>query len=288
MLLIPMVEKDFDNISIQRDFEHEVERSLRQIENATVTTLRRLRYGSRNFPLLLVQYPAVLNKENPTVFLSGGMHAGNEPAGVYAAMEFLKEEAKDFGDRLNLCVFPCVNPSGFEAATRFTMNDVDLNREFGKESRQPEIRALEEWLRYFPHRFRLVMDLHENDPSEPVDQAGDTAEVNPRAVYLYEWQCDIERRIGRRLIDAVLRLAPMCHEPTIEEDINDRGVIAYPEACHNPKFSGSLDAYVMKQHYTDHFLSTETPTIWPMEKRIAVHKMCVRTALAHCLKPSVE
>ena len=284
--LRPPMTKDMDDISIQRDFEYEVERPLKEINGAVVTTLRRLRYGSHNYPLLLVQYPAVFDADNPTVLLTAGMHAGNEPAGVYAVMKFLEKETEHFADRLNMCFLPCMNPSGFEAGTRLTMNGVDLNREFGKASRQPEIRALEEWLKYFPRQFRLVMDLHENDPDEPVDHKG-PAEENPKAVYLYEWTRDDKQRIGRQLIDTILRIAPVCLLPTIEKDVNDRGVIAYPEARLNECFDNSFDAYVM-QHCTDHFISPETPTVWPLSKRIAVHKMFLRTALAQCLESPVE
>lgn len=269
--------KDSDNIPIRRSYDREVARPLSEVKGGIVSTLRRLRYGSRNYPLLSVQYPAAFAPTHPTVLLSGGVH-GDEPAGVHAIIEFLAQEVEQYADRLNLCLLPCMNPSGFEADTRFAMNGTDLNRSFGIGSAQPEITVIEEWLSYHAHRFRLHLDLHENNPEAPIE-AGEEGEENPRACYLYEYMCDHRRRIGRRLIDALPYGAPVCLLPTVEKEENDRGVIAYPEACRNAKFVlGPLDTYV-SQHWTDHTIVTETPITWSMEKRIAVQRLWLRCAL---------
>ena len=261
--------RDYDDIPIRRSYDREVVGPLTRVQGGNVTTLRRLRYGSHNYPLLLVQYPAAFVHTHPTVLISGGVHAGDEEGGVYAIIGFLEEEVRQYADRLNLCLLPCVNPSGFEAGTRLTMNGVDLNRSFGIGSAQPEVAAIEEWLIYHAHQFRLMLDLHENSPEAPDD---------PRACYLYEDMGDRERRIGRRLIDALPCWAPVCLLPTIEKEENDRGVIAYPEARRNEKFVAAFDTYV-SQHWTDHTIVTETPTIWSMEKRIAIQRLWLRRAL---------
>lgn len=269
--------KDYDDIPIVRSYDREVVSPLSRLQGEGVTTLRRLRYRSHNYPLLSVQYPAVFSPTHPTVLLTGGVH-GDELAGVHAIVDFLEQEAEQYADRLNLCLLPCVNPSGFEADSRFTMNGVDLNRSFGVGSAQSEIAAIEEWLTYHEHQFRLHLDLHENNPEAPMEE-GEEEEENPRACYLYEYMCDHRRRIGRRLIDALPYGAPVCLLPTIEKEENDRGVIAYPEACRNAKFLlGPLDTYV-SQHWTDHTIVTETPTTWSVEKRIAVQRLWLRCAL---------
>ena len=276
LMMHETVAQDYDDIPIRRSYEREVMQPMKGVKGGTVTELRRLRYGSHNYPLFSVQYPALFDPTHPSVLLLGGVH-GDEPAGVHAIIDFLGEEVRQYADRLNVCLLPCVNPSGFEADARFSMNGVDLNRAFGMQSAQPEIRAIEEWLAYRAHRFLLTLDLHENNPEAPDEDLD--GEENPRACYLYEWTNDRERRIGRHLIEALPYGAPVCLLPTIEKDTNDRGVIAYPEACHNPKFvEGPLDAYLVK-HWTDHAVTTETPAIWSMERRIDVQRLWLRCAL---------
>lgn len=268
---------DYDAIPIRRSYERAVTGPLACLDGAEVTLLRRLRYGSRNYPLFFAQYPAASSSAHPTVLLSAGVH-GDEPAGVYAVMDFLEQEVWRYADRARLCIFPCANPSGFEADTRCTMNGVDLNRSFGVGSTQPEVVAIEEWLRETAGPFCLHVDLHENNPAALVEDAAEDGEY-PRACYLYEWMHDQRRRIGRRLIDALPYWAPVCLLPTIEQEENNRGVIAYPEALRNAKYArGPLDALAM-QHWTDHTIVTETPAIWSMEKRIAVQRLWIKRAL---------
>lgn len=262
--------RNYDDIPIRRSYEREVVSPLSRLRRGEVTTLRRICYGSHNYPFLSVQYPAVFSPVRPTVLLSGGVH-GDESAGVYAVLGFLEDGIQEYRRRCNFAFLPCVNPSGFEADTRFTMNGTDLNRAFGKGNAQPEVSVIEEWLSYHKHLFRLHLDLHENNPEAPDD---------PRACYLYEYMCDNRRRIGRQLIDALPYSAPVCLVPKIEGETNDCGVIAYPEAFCNAEFTvGPLDTYVLSQRLTDHTIVTETPTIWSMEKRIAVQRLWLRRAL---------
>jgi hypothetical protein len=53
-----------------------------------------------------------------------------------------------------------------------------------------------------------------------------------------------------------------------------------------PEFNGTLDWYLVKNGYTDHFLATETPTAWPLKRRIAVQKKALVLALDHLKKGS--
>ncbi|MBI2524012.1 M14 family metallocarboxypeptidase [Candidatus Peregrinibacteria bacterium] len=274
--------KDYDAIPIRRSYDREVVRRLAKWHNATYANafeeLGKVVYGSHTYTLPMLYRPQLSRSRNkgPTVMLSAGVH-GDEPAGVYALLDFLHNGMREYGDRCNFVVFPCVNPSGFEAGMHCTMNGVDLNRSFGVGSAQPEVAAIEEWLNDYGYRFRLHLDLHENNPDSPVEK-GEEEKENPRACYLYEDMVDRERRIGRQLIDALPSGVPVCCLPTIEKEENDRGVIVYPEARCNGKFVAAFDTYV-SQHWTDHSIVTETPTIWSMEKRIAVQRLWLRKAL---------
>jgi predicted deacylase len=97
--------------------------------------------------------------------LFGGVH-GDEPAGSLALMQFLEklaaEPARAAG--YELFAYPWVNPTGAEDATRENRAGMDLNREFWRESKQPEVKAIEAELR--AQRFQGLITLHADDTCE--------------------------------------------------------------------------------------------------------------------------
>src|SRR5207302_6550772 len=68
------------------------------------------------------------------------------------------------GRAYHLHFYPLVNPSGFEDRTRLSRAGCDLNREFWRDSAQPEVRILEEEIRR--QRFDGMISLHSDDTSE--------------------------------------------------------------------------------------------------------------------------
>jgi murein peptide amidase A len=94
-----------------------------------------------------------------------GVH-GDEPAGCAALVEFLAvlaaEPARAAG--YDLFVYPVVNPTGCEDATRTNRAGKDLNREFWRCSSQPEVQIIERELR--AHVFAGLITLHADDTSE--------------------------------------------------------------------------------------------------------------------------
>ncbi len=91
---------------------------------------------------------------------------GDEPEGalaltrLVAALEKNPELAKGYC----LLLYPVCNPTGFEDNTRHSRNGRDLNREFWKESTEPEVRLLETeiWL----HAFDGIITLHADNTSD--------------------------------------------------------------------------------------------------------------------------
>ncbi len=91
---------------------------------------------------------------------------GDEPEGalaltrLVAALEKNPELAKGYC----LFIYPVCNPTGFEDNTRHSRSGKDLNREFWKDSREPEVRLLETeiWL----HAFDGIITLHADDTSD--------------------------------------------------------------------------------------------------------------------------
>jgi hypothetical protein len=216
------------------------------------------------------------------VLISGGVH-GNERGGVYAALEFLADVQRELNDVLQFVVFPCVNPSGFEADTLESASGANLNRHFGIASTEQEVRAIEQWLRVHVQRLRMTFDLHEVRP----DYVGEgfAERDNPHAAYLYETVTDNSNRIGRLMINALPSSRPVCDWPTIYNDVNQAGVISYPEACHNSIYAKgtSFDSF-LSRCYTGHSFTLETPTDWLLGDRVDTHLRFLKVALRHAMK----
>jgi hypothetical protein len=96
-----------------------------------------------------------------------GIH-GDEPTSSFALLRFVQSlEAKPAIAR-GYCLFlyPVCNPTGFEDNTRHNRDGKDLNREFWRNSRQPEVRLLESEL--LSHAFNGIISLHTDDTSDGV------------------------------------------------------------------------------------------------------------------------
>lgn len=93
-----------------------------------------------------------------------GLH-GDEPEGVLAALELLRRCAREpeLAEGYCLHVYPLCNPSGLAAGTRESASGKDLNREFWRNSSEPEVRILEAELR--AHRLHGLIALHTDDTS---------------------------------------------------------------------------------------------------------------------------
>jgi Succinylglutamate desuccinylase / Aspartoacylase family len=108
--------------------------------------------GSGTYPLLSASTPGAR-----TVIITGGFH-GDEKAGPLTLLEHTPEivayaRARDVGLRL----FPCINPSGFEAHTRYNLSGERPNNDFLEYEVEPgqwrgELRAGEAHLSYKPSR----------------------------------------------------------------------------------------------------------------------------------------
>jgi hypothetical protein len=96
--------------------------------------------------------------------LFAGIH-GDEPEGVHALIRFISFLESEPESAAGYCLFlyPICNPSGFEARTRCSRAGKDLNREFWRGSREPEVRLLESEL--VAHAFDGLIALHTDDTS---------------------------------------------------------------------------------------------------------------------------
>ena len=94
-----------------------------------------------------------------------GIH-GDEPAPSYAVRRFIRllEDYPEVARGYCLFFYPVTNPTGFEDGTRESRRGRDLNREFWRESRDPEVGLLERELR--EHAFHGIISLHSDDTSD--------------------------------------------------------------------------------------------------------------------------
>jgi murein peptide amidase A len=99
------------------------------------------------------------------VGIFAGIH-GDEPEGVHALIQFIKllEARPELAAGYYLSFYPVCNPTGFEDDTRFSRGGKDLNREFWKNSTEPEARLLQADLQ--SRSFQGIISLHTDDTSE--------------------------------------------------------------------------------------------------------------------------
>ena len=93
-----------------------------------------------------------------------GLH-GDEPASAFALLRFVQllEDNPQIARGYCLFLYPICNPTGYADNTRHNRNGKDLNREFWRSSRQPEVRLLESELT--AHAFHGILSLHTDDTS---------------------------------------------------------------------------------------------------------------------------
>ena len=91
---------------------------------------------------------------------------GDEPEGALGLTRFITalEKNPEIAQGYALFIYPVCNPTGFEDNTRHSHAGVDLNREFWRESRQPEVRNLETEI--WTHAFHGIVTLHSDDTSD--------------------------------------------------------------------------------------------------------------------------
>ena len=98
------------------------------------------------------------------VGLFAGIH-GDEPEGVYALIRFVQllQAEQQLSTGYCLFIYPICNPTGFEDRTRHSRRGKDLNREFWRNSPEPEVRLLQSELA--AHAFDGIITLHTDGSS---------------------------------------------------------------------------------------------------------------------------
>ena len=94
-----------------------------------------------------------------------GIH-GDEQAGPHAVVEFARMLVRNpqLAEGYQLYLYPVCNPTGFDAGRRLSASGKDLNREFWKNSREPEVVLLEREIQKI--LFHGLVSFHADDTSE--------------------------------------------------------------------------------------------------------------------------
>ena len=138
---------------------------------------------------------------------------GDEPEGALALCEFLRELAARpaLAHGYDIHAYPVCNPTGYEDGTRHSRAGCDLNREFWRDSLQPEVTLLERELTI--HRFHGVVALH----------ADDTAD----GLYAYARGATMTAAIAEPALAAAEAFLPRARGETIDGFPARRGVIRH-------------------------------------------------------------
>lgn len=99
------------------------------------------------------------------VGLFAALH-GDEPEGAHAVVRFVQflESHPEIARGYSLSIYPVCNPTGFEDNTRHSRRKKDLNREFWKNSAEPEVRLLQAEI--VSRSFHGMISLHTDDTSQ--------------------------------------------------------------------------------------------------------------------------
>jgi len=94
-----------------------------------------------------------------------GIH-GDEPEGCHAVVQFVRllEARPELAAGYYLSFYPVCNPTGYEDGTRHSRTHRDLNREFWRNSGEPEVKLLEAELT--SRSFQGLISLHTDDTSD--------------------------------------------------------------------------------------------------------------------------
>ena len=198
------------------------------------------------------------------VLITGGMH-GDEPAGIEAVLQFLARDNTALLKNFSFVIIPCINPYGYVHNIRETSDDVDINRSFETDD-VAEVAIIKKALGQT--QFSFAIDFHED-----YDATG---------FYLYEGKRD-EQYIGPELATAAKAVGPIDPEDP-GEDAPDLAEGVYKVATEWG--TQGLTPYLLHFH-SEHVIISETPTVWQLEQRIALHLTILDTALNIILKRGI-
>jgi hypothetical protein len=133
-------------------------------ERFDVSQYGELDYAPDRYPLYVIK-SRNWDDALPIALITGGVH-GYETSGVHGALQFVERHGADYAGKLNLLVFPCVSPWGYERIHRWNALAIDPNRSFREAGSSDEAAALIRIVGPLRDRILVHADLHETTDSD--------------------------------------------------------------------------------------------------------------------------
>lgn len=185
-----------------------------------------------------------------------GLH-GDEPSGPESLVIFLSELLRDPSRArgYEIHIYPVTNPTGYEDNTRHNRAGKDLNREFWRNSAEPEVRMIEAELQ--TNRFYGIISLHADDTCT--------------GLYGYAHDRLLNEALLRPALAASERILPRDQRPMIDGFFAKDGVI-------NQCFCGVLAA-PPDQRPQPFDVIFETPALEPLDVQAKAAAVALQTIL---------
>lgn len=214
------------------------------------------RLEARALPRFLFVGPRGDGQEFFRIGLFAGVH-GDETAGVHALLSFLRqlEEKPEIAGGYEIFAYPFCNPDGFVAGTRWSASGKDLNREFWKDSEEPEVKVLQRQIEHL--RFHGLISLHSDDTSE--------------GLYGFVSGHSLTRYMLEPALTAAERVLPRNYDRQIDNFEADNGII-------EKGYTGILSAPPW-QKPRPFELVFETPQLAPMDKQCTAFCLALESML---------
>lgn len=144
----------------QRDYASDVISQLEALPSPwVVESYGELNYDEQHYPLYVIRN-ADVQPDKPTVLITGGVH-GYERSGIHGALRFIQTVAANYLSSVNLLIFPCISPWGYETVNRWTPHAIDPNRSFFPNSPAAECAQVMAYLAQYSQPIIAHIDLHE-------------------------------------------------------------------------------------------------------------------------------
>ncbi len=209
------------------------------------------------YPIHVIHLESSANNHK-NILITGGVH-GDEPAGIEAVLHFLERNNSSLLKHFRFTIIPCINPYGYVHDIRENRDGIDINRSF-ETNDVLEVAIVKKILCHL--HFSLAIDFHED--------------YEAKGFYLYEGKRN-GKHIGTELADRVKTIG------AIDSDDSGEDTTAISQGVYkvSPNWgTQGLIPYLLQFH-SEHVIITETPTVWSLEKRAALHLGVLDAALTH-------
>lgn len=238
--------------------------------------LRKVPCPGADRALLLVEFG---RPGGPAVHVTAGVH-GDEPAAPWALLAMAESGMLD--ERFSYRIWPCTNPSGYEAGTRVNAEGKDINRSFTAHAATPESRAIMQMNEGC--RFALAIDLHEDFEAD--------------GFYCYEPVVDGTAPLSQAILWAMegagfpLQTLDHLFDLGYPKDLRgvdqlrtlERGRVLVNAQAERRFFPGLPQSLYLLRTSTPRTITLETPRKRAWKDRITMHRIAVVSALAQAIQ----